>query len=225
MDFGNLLSGVASGNPLQIAGSLIGAVFGGSHGVPGHENPDIEKIANSNRITFEQAAAVCSYRESHDKANYDDICKRAASDNGFFQTILGEYNQAKPFAQIVPGNSAWQAAQYVPGVQLGVGLPGTGAYASQNYAPGVVLGTPMTSYAGTSTAGVGQQLTSGDIRNIGTGILNGAIAGGQAAAMDTAEGQAATNAAIKSYVKEYQLPIAAGVGGVIWLAVKAFSKK
>jgi hypothetical protein len=229
MDFGNLLSGVASGNPLQAAagfGSFIGSIFGG-HGVAGHELPDIDKIAAANQITSEQAAAVCSFRESHDKANYDDICKKAASDSGYFQTILNEYNQAKPYAQIVRGNAQWQASQYQPGVQLGVGLPGTGAYASQTYQPGVMLGTPVLSQAGSATMSLGavNSLTQQDIKNILAGAGNGALAGAQTAAMNTPEGQAATKAAMESYIKEYQLPIAAGVGGIIWLAVKAFSKK
>lgn len=228
MDFANLLEGVASGNPLQMAGGVIGGLsglFGGPKPVPGNEKPVQERIGDKNRLTGEQVGWICALEESRVSDDFNDIVDRAEKDNNYFLGLLKRYQNAKPWENVVPGNAAWQATQYTPGVQLGEGLPGTGAYAAQTYQPGVQLGTSIFSAAGTSTASLGAQLTSQDIKNIGTGILNGAIAGGQSAAMDTEEGKAATRSAMNSYIKEYQLPIAAGVGGIIWLAVKAFSKK
>lgn len=218
MDFAQLLSGaagVASGNPFSLL-STFGGFFAG--GVPDHERSDLQKIAANYLVSEDQAAKVCSYRESHDRANYDAIVKHAASDSSFWSTILAEYNAARPGAPVVPsyGN------QYAAG-QIGIKIPTAEDIYAGMYQAGVPLGVPI-SVSGTATAGLGSALTSQDLKNIGTGILNGGIAGGKNAIMDTDEGKAAKADAIAEYVKEYQLPIAAGVGGILWLAYKAFNK-
>ena len=221
------LSTLGSASPLPFGG-LIGSGLGaitslfGNHPKPGHELPDQDTIAAAVGITREQAGWVCADEADRGSANFDDVCKKYAHDIDGFVARVPIYNSTHP-QSIIKIPTSYYASQYTPGVQLGTKVPTAEDVIAGWYAQGVPLGTALTS-SGSATQSLASNLTGQDIKNILTGAGNGAVAGAKDAALNTSEGKAATKSAILDYAKEYQLPIVAAVGGIIWLAVKAFNK-
>lgn len=231
----NVLAGAGSGAALGATigsvfpgvGNAVGAVVGGAigaltgllstshHGVPGHEKPDLLAIAQKYDITFNWANDITSYKESHDSANFDDICARAANDASYYEQIRAEYNTAHPGGEIKP----------------------LGAQASDSYADlqtkaatmfaGTGVASPLASLSlvGAQQAAASQSMSLEDyIKALLNGALQGASAGAGTAAANTPAGQAATNSVLKDQAKKYELVIVAAGLGIAALAYKAFKK-
>lgn len=234
-DFTTLLTGAAT-NPI---GTAIGVLsnLGGLVGRPktneAQQSSDINTIAASNVMSGTDAAAVVAWHCEHSSDRFNDLAASLAGDsrggkNDYFLRLLADYNSSHPNAPLRVGSA--QGDQYTRG---GIGVPYADAYTRGGI--GVALPSIESQFealveqtnvnamqnAAPQQAPAGASVVD-QLKAILQGAAGGAKAGAATAAANTPYGQQATKETINSYIKDYQLPIAAAGIGLAYVFYRAF---
>jgi hypothetical protein len=201
-------------------GKLLGGLFGKKTDVAQQSN-DVNTCGDNNGITHQQASDIIACEERKVKDGFDQIARRAASDNVYFLSLLQKYNSDNPGSRVVVNSNG--AAMYQQGISPGV------AY-SDVYQPGISPGVPIVvsqprTMAVTVPSAIQQNLTTSDVKDLGTAVLQGAQTGATNWALQTPAGQQAKADGFQSWLKDNQLYVFAGALAVLALIYKAFFSK